>query len=105
MMFPAPIYLLIQLAGLYGAFRIGTESIKFDDKSKKCKSEPFKGGFKGMWDRNPIDVALVIAFLLSSVVIAFTNMSTFSLGGFGGGGRYGGGGYGGGGYGGGGGYY
>lgn len=95
MMFPAPIYVLIQLAGLYGAFRIGTSSIKYDDKSKKCKVEPFKGGIKAMFDRNPIDVSLVAGFLLVSLIIAFTNTSTF--GGFGMGGGYGGG-YGGGGY-------
>lgn len=94
MMFPAPIYMLIQLAGLYGAFRIGTQSTKYDDKSKKCKSDPFKGGIKGMFDRNPIDTGLVVGFLLVSLLIAFTNMST--MGGFGMGGGYGGGGYGGG---------
>ncbi len=91
MMFPAPIYLLIQIAGLYGALRLGAESTTLDDKSKKCRTDVFKGGFKGMWNRNPINLGLVIAFLLATVLIAFTNTSTM-FSGFGMGGGYGGGG-------------
>lgn len=91
---PSLVYLLIQMAGLYGAFKIGHSSTTYNAKTKKYEMDPFKGGLKAMFDRNPIDMGIIAGFLLLSLWIAMTNQST-GLFGFGGGG-YGGGGYGGG---------
>lgn len=93
---PSIIYLLIQLAGLYGAFRLGSTSTTYNAKTKKYEVDLFAGGIKGMFDRNPINMGLVAAFLLVSVWIGMTNQSSGLFAGrFGGGGGYSGG-YGGG---------
>lgn len=81
---PAIVYILIQLVGLYGAFRLGSEGVSCDSKGRKKSSfDP-----KRMFKNEPINSWMVIAFLAISVLIALTNVSSFV--GFGGGGYSGG---------------
>ena len=84
---PAIIYLLIQLVGLYGAFRFGSETTYC--KGNKKELDPFRGGIGKVFQRDPVNAGMIAAFLGISLIIAMTNVSTF-------GGGYGGGGYGGG---------
>lgn len=81
---PSILYLLIQIAGLYGAFRLGSGSTTYNAKTKKYEVDLFAGGLKGMFSRNPIDMGIVAGFLLLTLWIGMTNQSSGLFGGSGG---------------------
>lgn len=76
---PAIIYILIQLVGLYGAYRLGHEGVSCDSKGKKKKNSiDIQRTFKN----EPVNSWMVIVFLGISLLIAMTNVSSFgSMGG------------------------
>lgn len=84
---PAIVYLLIQLIGLYGAFRFGSETTYC--KGNKKELAPFRGGIDKVFKRDPVNAGMIAAFLVISLIIAMTNVSSFgggySSGGYGGG--------------------